>query len=73
MTLIDPLALMAGNAALAAGGAERGLAELDAAHGEALGAGDMVLAGDISVDRARALVALKRPADAAAALAEART
>lgn len=64
---------MAGNAALAAGGAERGLAELDAAHGEALGAGDMVLAGDISVDRARALVALKRPADAAAALAEART
>lgn len=64
---------MAGNALLAAGKAEAALALLDAAHGEALGAGDSRLAGEISIDRARALVVLKRDGDAATALATART
>lgn len=64
---------MAGNALLAAGKAEAGLALLDQAHGEALGAGNPRLAGEISIDRARALVALKRDGDAATALATART
>ncbi|MFN5085021.1 MAG: tetratricopeptide repeat protein [Novosphingobium sp.] len=63
---------MAGNALLAAGKAEAALALLDQAHGEALGAKDPRLAGEISIDRARALVALKRDGDAAAALATAR-
>lgn len=66
------LGAMAGNALLAAGRNEAALAQLDQAHGEALGAGDPRLAGDISVDRARALVALQREGDAAAALATAR-
>lgn len=64
---------MAGNAALAAGKAEAALAALDVAHGDALGAGDPHLAAQLSIDRARALVMLKREGDAAAALAEART
>lgn len=64
---------MAGNAALAAGQAEAALAALDTAHGDALGAGDARLAALLSIDRARALVALKRDGDAAAALAEARS
>lgn len=64
---------MAGNAQLAAGKTEAGLALLDQAHGEALGAGNPRLAGEISIDRARALVALKRDGDAATALATART
>ncbi len=64
---------MAGNALLAAGKPEAALAQLDQAHGEALGAGDLRLAGEISIDRARALVALKRDGDAATALATART
>lgn len=63
---------MAGNALLAAGKTEAALALLDQAHGEALGAKDPRLAGEISIDRARALVALKRDGDAAAALATAR-
>lgn len=67
------LGAMAGNAALAAGAPDRALAALDAAHGEALGAGNLNLAGEISIDRARALVLLKREGDAAAALASART
>ena len=67
------LGAMAGNAALAAGSPERALTALDAAHGEALGAGNLNLAGEISIDRARALVLLKREGDAAAALASART
>lgn len=67
------LGTMAGNAALAAGSPERALAALDAAHGEALGAGNLNLAGEISIDRARALVLLKRTGDAAAALTSART
>lgn len=63
---------MAGNALLAASKPEAALARLDQAHGEALGASDPRLAGEISIDRARALVALKRDGDAAAALATAR-
>lgn len=63
---------MAGNALLAAGKTEAALAVLDQAHGEALGAGNPRLAGEISIDRARALVALKRDGDAATALATAR-
>lgn len=63
---------MAGNSLLAAGKTEAALALLDQAHGEALGAGDPHLAGEISIDRARALVALKRDGDAATALATAR-
>lgn len=63
---------MAGNALLAAGKTEAALALLDQAHGEALGANNPRLAGEISIDRARALVALKRDGDAAAALATAR-
>lgn len=64
---------MAGNAALAAGKAEAALEALDLAHGDALGAGDPHLAAQLSIDRARALVALKREGDAVAALAEARS
>lgn len=67
------LGTMAANAALAAGSPDRALAALDIAHGDALGAGNANLAGEISIDRARALVALKRENDAAAALAEARS
>ena len=64
---------MAGNAALAAGKPDMALAALDRAHGDALGAGDAALAALLSIDRARALVALGRDGDAAAALAEARS
>lgn len=63
---------MAGNAVLALGKPDTALALLDQAHGEALGAGDSRLAAEISIDRARALVALNRDGDAAAALATAR-
>ena len=63
---------MAGNAWLALGKAEAALAALDTAHGDALGANDPHLAAQLSIDRARALVLLKREGDAAAALAEAR-
>lgn len=66
------LGAMAANAALAEREPERALEQLDLAHGDALGAGDLHLAGDIAIDRARALVALKRENDAGAALAEAR-
>jgi len=66
------LGAMAGNAALARGDAEDALAALDIAHGDALAVPDKPLAGDIAIDRARALVALKRNDEAAAALAEAR-
>lgn len=64
---------MAGNALLAAGQPDAALVLLDQAHGEALGANNPHLAGEISIDRARALVALKRDGDAAAALQTART
>ncbi|WP_296678627.1 hypothetical protein [Novosphingobium sp.] len=67
------LGAMAANAALAAGNADRALTLLDTAHAEALAAADARLAGEVAIDRARALVALKRDSDASAALAEART
>jgi tetratricopeptide (TPR) repeat protein len=66
------LGAMAGTAALVQDSAERALALLDTAHGDAQAVGDARLAGDISVDRSRALVALKREDEAAKALAEAR-
>ncbi len=64
---------MAGNAALTLGAAERALGQLDAAHADAVKAGDTGLAGSIALDRGRALVALKRTDEAVAALTEART
>jgi len=66
------LGAMAGDAALAAGANERALAALDAARADAAGLSDPALTVPIALDRARALVALKRPDEAAAALAEAR-
>lgn len=78
------LGAMAGNSVLAedgaegdaadeaAGGAARALPLLDVAHADAQAAGDLHLAGDIAIDRARALVALKRDGDAVIALTEAR-
>jgi tetratricopeptide (TPR) repeat protein len=64
---------MAGNAALAQGAFERALLTLDLARGDSEGAHDLRLTGEIAIDRARALVALKRNDEAAAALVEART
>jgi tetratricopeptide (TPR) repeat protein len=64
------LGALGGAAALAAGAPAEALALLDAARNEAGKAG--ALAGEIAVDRARALVALNRPAEAALALGEAR-
>lgn len=66
------LGAMAGTAALAVNAPDRALVLLEQAHGDATAAPDARLAGDISVDRSRALLALKREADAAVALAEAR-
>ncbi|MDE2435310.1 MAG: hypothetical protein KGM49_03525 [Sphingomonadales bacterium] len=62
---------MAANAALATNASERALSLLDAAHGDALGGGDTHLAAEVAIDRARALVILKRDSDAVASLAEA--
>lgn len=73
LALRAKLGAMAGNAALARSAPDRALAALDSAHADALVAADTALAGDIAMDRARALVALKREAEAAAALTEART
>lgn len=69
-TLRARLGAMAGNAALARGDASRALAALDSAHADATG--DAAMTGGIDVDRARALVSLKRNDEAATALAEAR-
>lgn len=66
------LGAMAGTAALIQNQPERALGLLDVAHRDALAAADAHLAGDISVDRSRALVALKREDEAASALTEAR-
>lgn len=66
------LGAMAGTTALARGEAARALAALDQAHADAQAAPDAELAGDIQADRSRALVALKREAEAATALVEAR-
>lgn len=67
------LGAMAGTMALTQGEAARALTALDKAHADALAAADTELAGDIAVDRSRALVALKREDEAAKALAEARS
>lgn len=67
------LGAMAGNAALAAGQPGQALALLSPAATDAKIIGDAELTGSIALDRARALVAVKQPDEAAAALAEART
>ena len=67
------LGTMAGNVALAGGSPVGALVVLDVAKTDATALHDNVLLGGIAVDRARALVMLQRPADAASALAEART
>jgi tetratricopeptide (TPR) repeat protein len=66
------LAALAGNALLAAGAPAEALAALDLARSDAVGGFDAKQRGGIEIDRARALVALNRPDEAAAALAEAR-
>lgn len=63
---------MGGNAALAGQAWDRALAALELAQADAQKAGAVRLSGEIAIDRARALVALKRDADAATALDEAR-
>lgn len=73
MRLRAQLGAMAANAAMAAGAAERALVLLDTAHADAGAAGEIRLTGEIAIDRARALVALKRQDEAAKALVEART
>ena len=72
-TLRAQLGAMAANAALAGGGAERALPLLDEASADAAAAGNIQLAGEVAIDRARALVALGRNDEAARALVEART
>jgi tetratricopeptide (TPR) repeat protein len=66
------LAAMAGNAAIAQDQNIGALADFEIALGDAANAGDAALAGDIQVDRARALVALEQFDEAAEALANAR-
>ncbi len=66
------LGAMAGNAALAGRHAEEALAMLDQALADARGAGQVELAGTISADRAKALVALGRQQEAVPALDAAR-
>jgi len=66
------LGAMAGNAELADGKAEAALGLLDIARADAGAAPDLKLASGIAADRASALVVLKRDAEAATALADAR-
>ncbi|MEE4452348.1 hypothetical protein [Novosphingobium resinovorum] len=66
------LGAMAGNAALAAGQAGQALALLAPAATDAKIVGDTDLTASIALDRARGLVAVKQPDEAANALAEAR-
>jgi tetratricopeptide (TPR) repeat protein len=66
------LAALAGNALLAAGDPAGALGALDLARGDAQNGLDAKQRGGIEIDRARALVALGRPAEAATALADAR-
>lgn len=66
------LGAMAGNAAQAAGQAGEALSLLAPAATDAKIVGDTELAASIALDRARALVAVKQPEEAASALAEAR-
>jgi tetratricopeptide (TPR) repeat protein len=68
-----PLGAMAGNAAMAQSDAAGALALLDIARTDAGAARDMKLASGIATDRARALVGLKRDAEAMTALADARS
>lgn len=63
---------MAGNAALAQGQPAQALLLLGGAAGEAKAAADNALIASIALDKARALVAVNRPDEAATALAEAR-
>jgi len=65
--------IMAGNAALGGGAPVAALAALDQAKADVAEGGDKALLGGIAIDRARALVLLKRMPEAAAALADART
>lgn len=67
------LGALGGNAHLAAGDAGAALIALDVAKGDAVKGSDAKLKAAIAIDRARALVALNRPDEAAAALAEARS
>lgn len=64
---------MAGNAALAAGQPGQALGVLAPAAGDAEAAGDPEMTAAIALDRARALVAINQPDEAAEALAKART
>ena len=66
------LGSMAGSAALAGAAPARALAALDIAAADARGLASPALEGGIALDRARALVALKRDGEAREALAEAR-
>lgn len=66
------LGAMAGNAALADNDFAAAIADFDKATGEALLANEKPLAGSVAADKARALVALGRNDEAAAALAQAR-
>ncbi|KQM21907.1 tetratricopeptide repeat protein [Novosphingobium sp. Leaf2] len=66
------LGAMAGNAALAAGQPGQALSLLAPAATDAKIVADADLTASIALDRARALVAVKQPDEAAAALAEAR-
>ncbi len=67
------LAAMAGNAAMARGDGEAALAAFETAQDEAGASGSRLLAGDIAIDRSRALVALDRLEAARDALGEARS
>lgn len=69
------LGAMAGNAALATGSPDAALTALDTAQADAGAdaAGDAALAGEIALDRGRALVALGRLPEAETALEQART
>ena len=67
------LSAMSGNAAMAQGKPAIGELAFGRAVSYAADAGDTVLSASVSVDRARALVALGRNDEAAKALAEART
>lgn len=66
------LAAMAGNAALAGTRPQAALADFETAQADLSAAGTPTLAGEVAADRARALVALGRNADAAKALEQAR-
>lgn len=67
------LATMAGNAALAEGRADAGLAALALAATDAAASGNAGLRSVVETDRSRALVALGREGEAEAVLASART